>query len=198
VLIYCFNVLDVLKTDMKRFKFTRVAFLVIIIFSGLISVSCDKIEIDNQKPVIKVIEPFEDEHVKPGDAVHFKVEFSDNIALASYKVNIHGAFDNHSHNSTVMSTRAATDSIAFEKTWMETEFITLGESPIAGKKIVTVEHQHIVIPTTIRRTVNGVIEEMPLREGHYHFIVYCTDESGQESFVAKEIFISNDEDSHQH
>lgn len=184
--------------NMKRLRFSGIVLLLTVSSLATVFVACEKVDVDSQKPVISIIEPSTDEVVNPGDAVHFKVMFSDNMALASYKVNIHGAFDNHSHNSSVMSTRAATDSIAFEKTWLETDFTALGESPIAGKKQVTVEHQHIVIPATISRTVNGVTEEMPLKEGHYHFIVYCTDESGQESFVASEIFISYDADGHQH
>lgn len=168
--------------------------------------SCDKTETDNQKPVIMVVEPAEDEPVLPGSGLHFEVQLSDNEALASYKVNIHGAFDGHSHNAAAgrlrnesaiagengIKTRAVTvsESVAFERTWLESDFIALGETPIAGLKQATVAHQHMVIP----ETVNG----QPLREGHYHFIVYCTDQSGQESFVAHEIFISYDPEGHEH
>ena len=180
---------------MKRLRFSGIVLLLTVSSLATVFVACEKVDVDSQKPVISIIEPSTDEVVNPGDAVHFKVMFSDNMALASYKVNIHGAFDGHSHNS---GTRSATDSIAFERTWLETDFIALGETPIVGKQQVTVEHQHIKIPATISRTVNGVAEEMPLKEGHYHFIVYCTDESGQESYVAKEIFISYSADGHSH
>lgn len=180
---------------MKKSQFSVVTFLIIALGLSLVFVGCDKVEVDNQKPMIRLIEPADDEVVMPGEVLHLKMELSDNVALASYKVNIHGAFDGHSHNS---GTRSATDSIAFERTWLETDFIAHGETPIVGKQQVTVEHQHIKIPATISRTVNGVAEEMPLKEGHYHFIVYCTDESGQESYVAKEIFISYSADGHSH
>ncbi|MDD4777182.1 MAG: DUF4625 domain-containing protein [Fermentimonas sp.] len=183
---------------MKRLKLSRNVLLLAVSLLSTVFVACEKVEVDNQKPVISVIEPSDDKVVTPGEAVHFKVMFSDNVALASYKVNIHGAFDNHSHSASVMSTRAATDSIAFEKTWLETDFTALGDSPVAGEKEVTVDHQHIIIPASISRAVDGVTKEMPLKEGHYHFIVYCTDESGQESFVASEIFISYDADGHTH
>jgi hypothetical protein len=115
------------------------------------------------------------------------VTLSDNEALASYKVNIHGAFDGHEHSAT---TRATEDSVAFEKTWMDSDFIVLGEEPIAGKRSVTIHHHLIEIP----ETVNGT----PLKEGHYHFIVYCTDQAGQESFIAREIEISYDAVEHQY
>ena len=178
------------------------------VFMGAsVLIACEKEHIDDQKPVIRVIEPVEDEAVTPGNALHFEVMFSDNVALASYKVSIHGAFDGHthSHNSTTnglkddgITTRVATDSVAFEKTWLESDFIALGEPPITGKKQATVKHLHLVIPETVSRTVNGKAEEIPLKEGHYHFIVYCSDESGQESFVAQEIFISYDHHEHLH
>ena len=206
-------------------------------WSAFAFLACEKVDVDNEKPVITVRTPAEDEAVTPGSAIHFEVLFSDNEALASYKVDIHGAFDGHEHNAAATAagrndqvlspdgqwtingtgsadsdkvgggfagfgvqnistraatddriglsgiiTRAATDSVAFEKTWLESDFIALGATPIAGKKQATVAHQHIVIP----ESVNG----KPLREGHYHFIVYCTDQSGQESFVAQEIVIS--------
>lgn len=186
----------------------------IVLLSAMAFTACDKDSVDTEKPVITVMKPSVDEAVTPGNAIHFEVQFSDNEALASYKVDIHGAFDDHGHTAvagrnavtvttdigTELSgidmravtgngtellgavTRAATDSVAFEKTWIESNFSALGEAPIAGRTQARVAHQHIVIPASI----NG----KPLREGHYHFIVYCTDQSGQESFVAQEIFVS--------
>ena len=174
----------------------------IVLWGAVAFTACEKVDVDREKPVITVMKPAEDEVVTPGSAIRFEVEFSDNEALASYKVNIHGAFDGHEHNAAVKAAgrnevvaaadyetglrpfgmRAATDSVAFEKTWAESDFIALGATPIAGGKKVTVAHQYIVIPENL----NG----KPLREGHYHFIVYCTDQSGQESFVSHEIFIS--------
>ena len=165
----------------------------IVLLGAVAFMACDTENTDNEKPVITVMEPAEDEAVMPGSAVHFVVQFADNVALASYKVDIHSAFDGHTHNAAVngaIGTRAATDSVAFEKTWLESDFIALGETPIAGKKQAYVAHQHIVIPST----VNG----KPLKEGHYHFIVYCTDSSGQESFIAREIVIAYDAVEHEH
>ena len=147
-------------------------------------VSCDNENLDNEKPVVKIVSPMEDELVKPGSAIHFEVELSDNVALASYKVEIHDAFDGHGHGhgdtrSGSATTRAASDSEKFTRTWLESDFIALGEEPIAGKRNARVHHQHMENPTTIIRTIDGEQKEMPLREGHYHFIVFCTDESSQ-------------------
>ena len=166
-------------------------------------VSCDSDNLDNERPAVKIVSPMENELVKPGSDIHFEVELSDNVALASYKVNIHGAFDGHGHGHSdtragSATTRAAADSVEFIRTWLENDFIVLGEEPIAGKKNATVHHHHIAIPATITRTFNGEQKVMPLREGHYHFIVYCTDEAGQESFASTEIYISYDAEGHDH
>lgn len=182
-----------------------VIYIVVVLLTMIGLVSCDNNSLDTEKPVVKIIFPAEDVLVEPGSVIHFEVELSDNVALASYKVNIHGAFDGHGHehghaetgvrSSSILSTA---DSIEFSRTWVESDFIALGEEPIAGKSSVIVKHQHMLIPSSITRTIDGVQKEMPLREGHYHFIVYCTDESGQESFASTEIYISYDADGHNH
>ncbi len=155
--------------------------------------ACEKEDVDNEKPLIRLLSPSEGELVKPGSDIHFEMELSDNVGLASYKVNIHGAFDGHNHG-----TRSTSDSIEFSKTWLESDFIALGEEPIAGKRNVTVHHHYIEIPATISRNIDGEVVEAPIKEGTYHFIVYCTDDSGQESFVSTEIHISYDAEEHDH
>ncbi|NLD24051.1 MAG: DUF4625 domain-containing protein [Bacteroidales bacterium] len=182
-------------------KLVLISTFVLIAVFGL--VSCDNENLDNERPVVKIVSPMEDELVKPGNDIHFEVELSDNVALASYKVNIHGAFDGHEHGDGYTrygfaTTRAASDSDEFTRTWLESDFIALGEEPIAGKRNASVHHHHMEIPTTIIRTIDGEQKEMPLREGHYHFMVYCTDESGQESFASTEIYISYDAEGHDH
>lgn len=178
---------------MRKLLFTGVALLSMLAF-----VACEKEEVDNEKPVILLHAPTDGEAIKPGSDIHFDVEFSDNVALSSYKVNIHGAFDGHTHGVANPSLRATDEGEEFERTWFEAEFIEMGEEPIAGKRSVTIHHHRMVIPETISRTVNGQTVEMPLKEGHYHFMVYCTDEAGLESFVAKEITISYDAEDHDH
>ena len=64
----------------------------LMILGGTVFASCEKEEVDNEKPVIHLIGPEEGEAIRPGSDLHFEVEFSDNVGLASYKVNIHGAF----------------------------------------------------------------------------------------------------------
>ncbi len=171
----------------------RLFYLYAVLVSVMFFVGCEKMEVDNVKPIIKVFSPNEDEIYKPGSEVYFEVEFSDNISLSSYKVNIHGAFDGHSHNSGTITRGldAGDETAVFERTWLESEFISLGDEPVVGKQVATIKHHHIKIPKTVIVNLNGEMKEMPLREGHYHFIVYCTDESGLESFSSREIIISS-------
>ncbi len=156
-------------------------------FSG-----CESDDIDTRKPQIVLSEPAEEEAYAPGSAIHFVVTLSDNVALASYKVNIHGAFDGHTHSAVQPSFARATDAEPhpFERTWMESEFISLGEEPITGKQQVTINHRLMVIPDSI--------EGRPVKEGHYHLTVYCADSSGQESFITREIVIAYDAEEHKH
>ena len=156
-------------------------------FSG-----CESDDIDTRKPQIVLSEPAEEEAYAPGSAIHFVVTLSDNVALASYKVNIHGAFDGHTHSAVQPSLTRATDAEPhpFERTWMESEFISLGEEPIAGKQQVTINHMLMLIPDSI--------EGRPVKEGYYHLTVYCADSSGQESFIAREVEITHEAGEHLH
>lgn len=164
-------------------------FLVSILAIGtLCLISCKEQFRDTEKPVINLIAPIEDEAIKPGSDIHFDMQLSDNEALKDYKVNIHGAFDGHTHSA---PRRSPGDSIAFEQTWTEADFIKLGaKESIDGKKNASIHHHYIVIPEKI--------DGKPLREGHYHFVVYCTDRAGNESKVAREIKISYTAEEHDH
>ena len=156
-------------------------------FSG-----CESDDIDTRKPQIVLSEPAEEEAYAPGSAIHLVVTLTDNVALASYKVNIHGAFDGHTHSAVQPSLTRATDAEPhpFERTWMESEFISLGEEPITGKQQVTINHMLMLIPDSI--------EGRPVKEGYYHLTVYCADSSGQESFIAREVEITHEAGEHLH
>lgn len=168
--------------------------------SALILSGCsDDKDVDNQKPVVKIISPSEDEVLKPGSEIQFDVELSDNDALAAYKVNIHGAFDGHTHSDTRSEEVDDTEeSVEFSRNWTEADFVKQGETPIIGKNSVHIQHSLMTIPETVSIKKDGVTKDMPLKEGHYHIIVYCTDKSGNESFEAKDIVISYDGEDHDH
>jgi hypothetical protein len=120
---------------------------------------------DTTKPVILMEEPAEGDILQIGGehGVHFEVEFSDNEMLASYKVNIHPNFDNHSH------TRAASETVDFEfdRSWS-----------LSGKN-AAVHHHEIMIPENAT-------------PGAYHLMVYCTDAAGNEAHVALGVELSHE------
>lgn len=99
--------------------------------------------------------------IKTGSLLHLDMDLSDDVMVASYKVDIHNNFDGHTHTSA--STKADGDSITF----------TYNQSFDVNQKNHHV-HDHIEIPILAR-------------QGKYHVVVYCTDTSGNESYVAKSV-----------
>lgn len=139
-----------------------------ILLSGAVLLnSCDKE--DTKKPVINLIEPEDEEVFFTGTEIHFEAEFSDDTELASYKIDIHFD-DGHTHKSAGLVDEVE---FSFQKSW---DF-----EP--GKKNALIHHHEIVIPE--------LIDGKPVKTGHYHFMVFCTDKAGNESFVAIEIEIEN-------
>ncbi len=153
---------------MNKFKIFALVFLTIALFA-----SCEKEEADTTKPTITVNAPGDEEVLYTGVDVHFDVDFADDVELKSYKVDIHSNFDGHEHKN------PTADSIAwtFQKSW----------SFDAGLKNSHVHHHEIVIPTE----VDGV----KLATGDYHFMIYCTDAAGNESYVAIPVEIHEPTDS---
>ena len=126
---------------------------------------------DTVKPVINLIEPTEGATLKIGNAhgVHFDMELSDDVMLKSYKVNIHSNFDGHSHTRT----SEETVDFSFNRSW-----------DVSGKN-TKIHHHEIVIP-----------ENATPRNDH--LMVYCTDEAGNESYLARNIVLSHDGEEYEH
>lgn len=140
-------------------------------------ISCDESG-DNTKPVINLISPTDGEAVAAdGEGIHFEMELSDDKGLASYKVEIHSNFDGHSHSVAARSEDDSEETVDFyyNNTWDD----------IAGQLNATIHHHEIIIPTDATH-------------GDYHFMVYCTDEAGNESYVVSSIEIGDEEEDHDH
>ncbi len=158
-------------------KFNRLTLGALIIASASF-VACDKEEGDVTKPVIQLEAPTEGGTLYAGSDVHFDMDLSDNVALGSYKVDIHNRFDGHDHE--VKSTNEEGhdhEPFEFQKTW----------SDIAGLRNAHIHHHEIVIPENAT-------------PGEYCFTVYCVDQAGNQSMVVKHINIaeSNGENGHDH
>ena len=128
---------------------------------------------DTTKPVIKLNAPTEGAHLLIGDehGIHLDMDLEDNGLLSSYKINIHPNFDGHGHSR---SEQTKTVDFEFTKIW-----------DVSGSKNKHIHHHEIKIPS----------DATP---GNYHLMVFCTDNSGNESFVARNIVLSHDGESGQH
>ncbi len=139
-------------------------------------ISCDnKEDSDTTKPVIDLIEPADGEVLEIGDehGIHLDMLLEDNEMLGSYLVDIHPNFgDGHTH-AHAKAASSETKDFNFKRSW-----------DLSGKKNADVHHHEILIPA----------DATP---GKYHFMVYCTDTSGNESFIVRNITLDEEgEDGH--
>lgn len=139
--------------------------------------SCDNDDSsDTIKPLIELHEPEEGQALEIGNehGVHFEMDLSDDVMLKSYKIEIHSNFDHHSHGGN-------------SRTVLETVDFSFNRSyDVSGQKTAHIHHHDIVIPANATA-------------GDYHLMVYCTDAAGNESYIARNIKLSNeveDEDHH--
>lgn len=156
-----------------KFYFPVICLLAI---CSVVFTSCDDDEKgDVTKPVIDLLEPEEGAVLQIGNknGVHFEMNLSDDTMLKSYKINIHNNFDHHGHDS-----RAADDgtvAFTFDKVY-----------DLSGLKNTEIHHHDIVIPA----------DAAP---GDYHLMVWCTDEAGNQTEVARNIVLSKEGgDDHDH
>lgn len=103
-----------------------------------------------------------------------KMDLSDDVMLKSYKIEIHSNFDHHSHGGNSRAVQETVD-FSFNRSY-----------DVSGQKTAHIHHHDIVIPANATA-------------GDYHLMVYCTDAAGNESYIARNIKLSNeveDEDHH--
>ena len=148
----------------------NIVFLAVLLVAAF-TTSCDKKESDMTKPVITLNSPKEGETLAPGE-VHFDMDLSDDVALKSYKIDIH--FDcGHEHKSKSES-HEGSEEFSFSKTY-----------EVSGKNI-HIHHHDIVIPDHAKH-------------GEYHLMVYCTDAATNETHIARNIMIDEHGDhDHEH
>ncbi|MCC8146177.1 MAG: DUF4625 domain-containing protein [Bacteroidales bacterium] len=157
---------------------SNLLFLATIIVSISLFTSCNDNDGDTTPPVINLITPAEGAVLTIGSPVELEMEVSDNEGLKSYKINIHNAFDGHDHDKSLKS-QEETIAFSYDKVWND----------IGGLKEAKIQHAEIFI------TANAT-------PGKYHLIVYCTDASKNESYIARNVVLSNgdaeEEHAHEH
>lgn len=133
--------------------------------------SCSDDASDTVKPTIELISPEEEATLAVGSEIHLEMILEDNEMLSSYKIDIHDAAG-HTHASKAENT-GETVTFTYSKSW-----------DISGSKNTHVHHHEILIPENAKH-------------GAYHFMVYCTDTSGNESFIVRNITLDEEgEDGH--
>lgn len=145
---------------MKHLKF----FAMLVLGTSLL-VACKKDDADTTKPEIVLNEPADGDTLFIGYDTHLEMDLSDNVKLKSYKVDIHNNFDNHSHTKSDVA-----GAWTFTKSW-----------DVSGLKNTHIHHHEIEVPDS----VGGV----PIAAGNYHFMLYCTDEAGNESYVVRNVVV---------
>ncbi len=83
---------------------SKLHYLVVVLAPVIFSTACDKKEEcvipeaqDVTRPVIEVITPANNAEFVGGSVIPVRIKFTDNKALKSFKVEIHDAFDGHTH-----------------------------------------------------------------------------------------------------
>lgn len=135
--------------------------------------SCSDDKGDTTKPTIELTSPIEGAILKVGSHIHLEMDLEDNEMLSSYKIDIHDA-SGHTHASTKAESTGETVVFTFSKSW-----------DVSGNKNKYVHHHEIQIPADAKH-------------GAYHFMVYCTDTSGNESYVVRNITLSDEGDDGHH
>lgn len=137
----------------------------ILLFTALILVfhACSDEETDTQSPLIEVSTPTDDQEFHPGEEIPFNAMFTDNIALSQFRIDIHYGGD-HDHKSLNLTNEG-----------IQWTFDFIGE---------------------LTGNTRQVQMDIPIPEdalhGFYHFLVYCTDIAGNESWIALEIIIDDE------
>ncbi|MDR1718552.1 MAG: DUF4625 domain-containing protein [Dysgonamonadaceae bacterium] len=127
-------------------------------------------EKDMQKPEIQIGYPHNCAELQRGERYTFRAQFTDNIELGSYNIEIHHNFDHHSHS---------TDSEECES--------DAAKTPVNA----WVFNQDYAIPAGSRTYTANVEITVPadIDAGDYHFMVRLTDRSGWQQLAAKSIKI---------
>ncbi|MFI3305658.1 MAG: DUF4625 domain-containing protein [Rikenellaceae bacterium] len=168
-----------------------------LLFSTSVLVSCEK-DGDTTKPVIELTEPEDVEEFLPGSEICVEMDLSDDVALASFKINVHNAFNGHTHDTDGdTDTHTDTDTEADTDHDHDDNYNTDTESAFYYN--MTSEELGIDV-SGLRNSHQHIHVEIPelAAYGDYHIMVYCYDTSGNESYVARSIAITDDADEHEH
>ncbi len=127
-------------------------------------------EADTTAPNIIVSQPAQNDTIEAGEELCIQVTFTDDVALSSYKINIHPNFNGHKHAPRKMSQQSES----------KTEDLDL-----------TLTSQLLNDTLTGRNCFRDIDIDIPhnVTRGAYHLLIYCTDLAGNEAYVAQDLNI---------
>ncbi len=140
--------------------------IILLALITLVLFSCK--EADTTAPKIVVATPQQNAAVKAGEELCIQVTFTDDVALNSYKINIHPNFNGHAHNKIGQTSPGNT--IDFETTITSES----RNDKLSGKECF----RDIDIDIPDNATT-----------GKYHLLIYCTDLAGNEAYIAQDLSI---------
>ena len=132
---------------------------------GIVSCSGDDDNLDTQKPAVQIISPTDHQEVPLNSTLQVKASLKDNEALASYKIEVHGAEDGHQHKP---AGKQEAVEFHYEKT------VTI-EGSVKDFQV----NEAVEIPANAK-------------EQHYHVGIFVLDKAGNQSQQFVEIFIGED------
>lgn len=137
--------------------------------------ACKKDDVDNTAPEITLNNPAMNQTLTIGSTIDFSCDFTDDVELKSYKIDIHSAAG-HTHDEKSASVIEEGHPWTYEKSWDFEKGLTQQ----------TISNSLITVPDSVIGE-EGLLE--PVLTGEYHFGVYCTDVSGNESHVYIDVVI---------
>lgn len=143
-------------------KWHKVAFLVAFV---LLTIQCEESsqeEFDTISPEITVEYPEPCELMQFGNSLRLKAVFSDNVAVKSYKLNMHHNFDHHTHGD--------------HKEVCEMDEIKIASNPFLQNWVVNLPESESVSIDTSFALPPGY------EGGDYHVLLYLTDINGNQSW----------------
>ncbi len=152
---------------MKDYLKILVVLLTVISFTAC---SDDDEVLDTEKPTIVMSEPTTGEEFEIGSELHIEINLGDNQGLASYKVEIHSNFDDHTHSVAKQEE---------ETPWTYDETFQITGNPLT----YNVE-EHIAIPEGIA-------------EGEYHVGIIVVDAAGNQAEAFADIMVGHHGDDHE-
>lgn len=146
----------------------RVLVVALILFAGCKKDSDSKI--DTEYPVIVAATPSQCSQISRGDTITFTCDFSDNVALGSFSLDVHHNFDHHTHST-------------------EVEVCEMDPVKTPVKPFLFV--QSYTIPANQQSYKPEVKIAIPedIDPGDYHFMIRLTDQEGWQSLKGLSIKI---------